>query len=82
MSELTEKGHLLADIREVLLSARKTAYKAVNFAMVSAYWNVGRRIVEDEQHGNRRAEYGKAVLSELSDKLTAEFGKGFTVANL
>ena len=77
MSELIEKGHLLADIREVLLSARKTAYKAVNFAMVSAYWNVGRRIVEDEQHGKRRAEYGKAVLSELSDKLTAEFGKGF-----
>lgn len=77
MSELIEKGHLLADIREVLLSARKTAYKAVNFAMVSAYWNVGRLIVEDEQHGNRRAEYGKAVLSELSDKLTAEFGKGF-----
>ena len=82
MSELIEKGHLLADIREVLLSARKTVYKAVNFAMVSAYWNVGRRIVEDEQHGKRRAEYGKAVLSELSDKLTAEFGKGFTLTNL
>ena len=82
MSELIEKGHLLADIREVLLSARKTAYKAVNFAMVSAYWNVGRLIVEDEQYGNRRAEYGKAVLSELSDKLTAEFGKGFTLTNL
>ena len=82
MSELIEKGHLLADIREVLLSARKTAYKAVNFAMVSAYWNVGRLIVEDEQHGKRRAEYGKAVLSELSDTLTAEFGKGFTLTNL
>ena len=77
MSELIEKGHLLADIREVLLSARKTAYKAVNFAMIGAYWNVGRLIVEDEQHGKRRAEYGKAVLSELSDKLTTEFGKGF-----
>lgn len=49
--------------------------------MVSAYWNVGRLIVEDEQYGNRRAEYGKAVLSELSDKLTAEFGKGFTLTN-
>ena len=81
MSALIENGHLLADIREVLLSARKTAYKAVNFAMVSAYWNVGRLIVEDEQYGNRRAEYGKAVLSELSDKLTAEFGKGFTLTN-
>lgn len=77
MNALIENGHLLADIREVLLSARKTAYKAVNFAMVSAYWNVGRLIVEDEQHGQARAEYGKAVLAELSDKLTEEFGKGF-----
>ncbi len=77
MNALVENGHLLADIREVLLSARKTAYKAVNFAMVSAYWNVGRLIVEDEQHGQARAEYGKAVLAELSDKLTEEFGKGF-----
>lgn len=77
MNALIENGHLLADIREVLLSARKTAYKAVNFAMVSAYWNVGRLIVEDEQHGQARAEYGKAVLAELSDKLTDEFGKGF-----
>ena len=56
MSEHIEKGHLLADIREVLLSARTTAYKAVNLAMVSAYWNVGRLIVEDEQHGKKRAE--------------------------
>lgn len=82
MNALVENGHLLADIREVLLSARKTAYKAVNFAMVSAYWNVGRLIVEDEQHGQARAEYGKAVLAELSDKLTEEFGKGFTLTNL
>lgn len=82
MNALIENGHLLADIREVLLSARKTAYKAVNFAMVSAYWNVGRLIVEDEQHGQARAEYGKAVLAELSDKLTEEFGKGFTLTNL
>ncbi len=52
---------LLTNIREILLSARHTAYKAVNFAMVTAYWNIGKLIVEDEQNGNARAEYGKAV---------------------
>ncbi len=50
--------------------------------MVTAYWNIGRLIVEDEQQGNARAEYGSAVLEELSIKLTEEFGKGFTTANL
>ncbi len=50
--------------------------------MVTAYWNIGKLIVEDEQNGNARAEYGKAVLEELSTKLTEEFGKGFTITNL
>ena len=70
-------SHLFAEIREVLVTARRTAYKAVNFAMVTAYWNVGRLIVEDEQQGNTRAEYGKAILADLSKRLTDEFGKGF-----
>ncbi len=73
---------LLSNIRDILLSARHTAYKAVNFAMVTAYWNIGKLIVEDEQKGNTRAEYGKAVLEELSIKLTEEFGKGFGVREL
>ena len=74
---LSNSSHLFAEIREVLVTARRTAYKAVNFAMVTAYWNVGRLIVEDEQKGNIRAEYGKAVLADLSKRLTDEFGKGF-----
>ena len=74
---LSNSGHLFAEIREVLVTARRTAYKAVNFAMVTAYWNVGRLIVEDEQQGNTRAEYGKAILADLSKRLTDEFGKGF-----
>lgn len=77
-----DSNPLLSNIREILQSARHTAYKAVNFAMVTAYWNIGKLIVEDEQNGNTRAEYGKAVLEELSIKLTEEFGKGFTTANL
>lgn len=74
---LSNSSHLFAEIREVLVTARRTAYKAVNFAMVTAYWNVGRLIVEDEQQGNTRAEYGKAILADLSKRLTNEFGKGF-----
>lgn len=74
---LSASSHLFAEIREVLVTARRTAYKAVNFAMVTAYWNVGRLIVEDEQQGNTRAEYGKAILADLSIRLTDEFGKGF-----
>ena len=73
---------LYGAIRQVLQSARQTAYKAVNFAMVQAYWQVGRLIVEDEQKGKARAEYGKKVLDDLAERLTAEFGKGFTVTNL
>ncbi len=73
---------LYGAIRQVLESARKSAYKAVNFAMVQAYWQIGRLIVEDEQNGEARAEYGKKVLDELAKRLTAEFGKGFDASNL
>jgi len=70
------------EIRAVLESARAGAFRAVNAAMVQAYWNVGRLIVEHEQGGAKRAAYGEAVLEELSRRLTAEFGRGFTATNL
>lgn len=73
---------LYADIRNILSSARHRAYSAVNFAMVESYWLIGQRIVEHEQHGEVRADYGKGVLKELAAKLTAEFGKGFDESNL
>lgn len=68
-------------IKEVLINAREKAYKAVNFAMVEAYWNVGKLIVK-AQEGNERAEYGDYLIKNLSKELTREFGKGFTVTNL
>lgn len=68
-------------IKEVLTNAREKAYKAVNFAMVEAYWNVGKLIVE-AQDGNERAEYGDYLIKSLSKELKVEFGKGFTVTNL
>jgi len=73
---------LFRDIRTVLKSARGSAYRAVNTAMVQAYWQVGRLIVEHEQGGKKRAAYGEAVLGKLSTRLTAEFGRGFDVRNL
>ncbi|OGW62178.1 MAG: hypothetical protein A2V83_06135 [Nitrospirae bacterium RBG_16_64_22] len=73
---------LYRDIRAVLESARAGAYRAVNAAMVHAYWHVGRLIVEHEQGGRKRAAYGEAVLEGLSRRLTADFGRGFDPSNL
>ena len=73
---------LYREIRAVLQSARAGAYRAVNAAMVQAYWHVGRLIVEHEQGGATRAAYGEVVLGNLSRRLMAEFGRGFDVTNL
>jgi hypothetical protein len=73
---------LYASIREVLVSARTRVHQTINTAMVQAYWQVGQLIVEDEQSGATRAEYGKKVLEALSERLSGEFGKGFDVRNL
>ena len=70
------------EVRGILSQARQKAYAAVNFAMVEAYWQIGRRIVEEEQQGKGRADYGEFLIKELSKQLTSEFGKGFAVANL
>jgi len=64
------------------LEARGKAYTAINSALVEAYWQIGRRIVNEEQHGNERAAYGEEILKELSIALTLELGKGFSYANL
>lgn len=69
-------------IKEVLEQARSQAYRAVNVAMVQAYWNIGRIIVEEEQKGKSKAEYGEYLIKELSERLTKDFGKGFESRNL
>ena len=74
--------HLYKQIHSILHEARQSAYRAVNFTMVVAYWEIGKRIVEHEQGGKAKAGYGEGLLKELSQKLTADFGKGFTLANL
>jgi predicted nuclease of restriction endonuclease-like (RecB) superfamily len=74
--------HYLHEIKQILQTARLKTYKAINSAMVEAYWEIGKRIVLEEQNGKERANYGEEVLKELSKNLTAEFGRGFSYANL
>jgi len=69
-------------VAEILRAARANAYRAVNFAMVEAYWNVGRKIVEEEQRGEERAGYGAHLSQRLSESLGSEFGRGFSVQSL
>lgn len=81
MTQLSETK-LYNSVRQILESARNKAYKAINWTMVEAYWEIGRTIIEDEQLGAERATYGKEVLKELSSRLTKDFGKRFSIRNL
>lgn len=76
------QAQLIAEITQIVANARTQVKQTVNSAMVQAYWHIGRLIVEDEQQGKTRAEYGKAQLQQLSKQLTADFGKGFDITNL
>ena len=75
-------NNYINEIKKILKNARQKAYTAVNSAMVEAYWEIGRRIVEEEQSGRERAEYGKEIIKNLSKELTEEFGKGFGERNI
>lgn len=72
----------LENVSEVLAQDRKNAKTAVNLAMVYAYYEIGRMIVEEEQHGQNRAAYGKQILRELSKYLSEKYGKGYSAENL
>ncbi|EKY12331.1 hypothetical protein HMPREF9075_00392 [Capnocytophaga sp. oral taxon 332 str. F0381] len=75
-------ANYIIEIKAILTEARLQAYKAINTAMVEAYWKIGQRIVLEEQNGKERAEYGKEIIKSLSVALTAEFGKGFSKRSL
>ena len=77
MSTETIRQQFIQDIKTIVKVARGNVYRAINTTMVAAYWNIGQRIVEEEQDGKHRAEYGKYILRELADALNQEFGKGF-----
>ncbi|MGZ8531686.1 MAG: DUF1016 N-terminal domain-containing protein [Candidatus Binatia bacterium] len=73
---------LIGGIGQLLESARHATARAVNSLMTATYWEVGRRIVEFEQGGKKRAGYGEELLSQLAVDLTAQFGRGFSYTNL
>lgn len=81
MKKLIRKN-IYTDVKNILEEARSGSVRAVNFSMVLAYWQIGKRIVEEEQSGKVRAGYGENILKELSKKLTKDFGRGFTEGNL
>jgi hypothetical protein len=77
-----EYGGLVTGIADLLEQARRTTARAVNSILTATYWEIGRRIVEFEQGGKARAEYGEALLVRLAGDLTAKFGRGFSKSNL
>ena len=73
---------LVADVRNIIEEGRKRAFSVAGQVAILTYWNVGRRIVEEEQQGNARADYGKGLIPALADRLTAEYGTGYGRRNL
>lgn len=72
----------IADLRSIVSTARKMSFRAANLMQVACNWLLGWRIVEQEQQGKARADYGKHIIQQASDALTAEFGKGYSIASL
>ena len=73
---------LVDDIKTILHSAKSKIYQTINHTMTQTYWEIGKRIVNEEQAGETRAKYGKEIIKTLSLELTKEFGKGYSVDNL
>ena len=76
------ESSLIDSIKEIILTSRKNIVRNVNTEMLSAYWNIGRLIVEDEQKNQERAQYGEQTLKHISKRLKAELGNGFSISNL
>lgn len=81
---MIEKSNMqmIEEIKDVIINSRNKIAYEVNNIMLLAYWNVGRIIVENEQNGNIKAEYGKQIMKELSRELRKILGTGFSVSNL
>lgn len=80
--ELRTADALVNDIRSIIEQGRKMAYAAAGQAAIATFWNVGRRIVEEEQNGNARAEYGAKLIRNLSEKLVPVYGNSYSKRNL
>ena len=73
---------LVSDVCTIIEEGRRHAFAAAGQVAILTYWNVGRRIVEEEQQGNARADYGKGLIPALANRLTAEYGSGYGRRNL
>jgi hypothetical protein len=84
ITHLVERSYsqLFTGVADLLEQARKYSARSVNTIMTCTYWEVGRRIVEHEQQGKKRAKYGEALIERLALDLTAKFGRGFSQSNL
>jgi len=82
MTNKPSNTKFFSQIVDLLQSARNNIMRTINQTMVTTYFEIGRKIVEEEQNGKDRAEYGKSLLIDLSKVLTKEFGKGFSVTNI
>ncbi len=82
MNDTPRNSKFLSQIVDLLQSARSKVVQTVNKTMVLTYFEIGRIIVEEEQEGKERAEYGKQIIKQLSKTLTSEFGKGFSERNI
>ena len=76
------ENSLIESIKEIIITSRKNIVRSVNTEMLSAYWNIGKLIIEDEQKNQERAQYGDETLKNISKRLKAELGNGFSISNL
>ena len=74
--------NVFSDIKHIIDSSKKQAYQAVNIALILRNWCIGKRIFEEELHGEKRAEYGSEIIKQLSEHLQKEYGKGYTKSSL
>lgn len=81
-NKMNIQQEMISQIRDIMINARRNVAVRVNNEQLLAYWNIGRVIVGHEQDNDKRAEYGKSTLKQISKQLTKEFGRGFSVSNL
>ncbi len=77
ISKITISNSLVTDLHDIIEEGRKKAFAAAGKIAILTYWNIGRRIVEEEQQGNTRADYGKKLIPALADRLTIKYGSGY-----
>ena len=82
MKESQDIIHLYSEVKNIIMSARQNAVRSVDFCRVQMYWEIGRRILDEEQKGKKRADYGSYLLKNLALKLEPDFGSGFSVRQL